>query len=279
MYKTLKVSYDHELIYSCGSNLSIDSPEMVLKLLHVIEKQGWDAISIGVTLAWATEAFQRGIIDEKVTDREILSFGDGETYLRVLRKIHNGENEFYSDLEKGTDYCSRKYGGEQFAMVFRRNEAPGYVTGINAFLGYATGARHSHLDSAGYSVDQEIINNPIPFEEQVRKIYDEARWRFIFNSLVGCLFARKIYGRKTVLEALEVAEMKHWTEERLDLLSRRIHALKFKFKEENGFDFDELHLPSKLEHVYTTNGKLSGDAFRKGIELYRKWLEEDYLLV
>ena len=279
MYKTLKVSYDHELIYALGSNLSIDSPEMVLKLLQVIEKQGWDAISMGVTLAWATEAFQKGVIDEKVTGGEILSFGDGETYLRVLQRISNRSSEFFSDLEKGTEYCSKKYGGEGFAMAFRRNEAPGYMTGINAFLGYATGVRHSHLDSAGYSVDQEIINNPVSLEEQVRKIYDEACWRFIFNSLVGCLFARKIYDRRVVLEALDVSGIKEWTEDSLSLLSRKIHALKFKFKEENGFSFDDLSLPRKLEHVYTTNGKLSRDDFKEGIELYTKWLREDYHLV
>ena len=32
---------------------------------------------------------------------------------------------------------------------------PGYHTGPGCHLGYLTGARHSHLDSAGYSLDQK----------------------------------------------------------------------------------------------------------------------------
>ena len=32
---------------------------------------------------------------------------------------------------------------------------PGYHTGPACHLGYLTGARHSHLDSAGYSLDQK----------------------------------------------------------------------------------------------------------------------------
>jgi aldehyde:ferredoxin oxidoreductase len=32
---------------------------------------------------------------------------------------------------------------------------PGYHTGPACHLGYLAGARHSHLDSAGYSLDQK----------------------------------------------------------------------------------------------------------------------------
>ncbi|HMM59045.1 MAG TPA: aldehyde ferredoxin oxidoreductase C-terminal domain-containing protein, partial [Candidatus Rifleibacterium sp.] len=63
MYKTFKVSYDHELIFAWGSNLSIGDSEDVLRLLYYVEKQGWDAISMGVILAWADEAFQKGLIN------------------------------------------------------------------------------------------------------------------------------------------------------------------------------------------------------------------------
>ena len=35
---------------------------------------------------------------------------------------------------------------------------PGYHTGPGCYIGYSTGARHSHLDSAGYSLDQKILS-------------------------------------------------------------------------------------------------------------------------
>jgi len=122
MYKTLKTSYDHELIYSLGSNISFSKAEEVLKLIHFVERQGWDAISIGVVLAWATEAFQRGLITPEEIDGLALNFGDTETYLKVLENIARGKNEFYRDLEKGVHHCAKKYGGEDFAIALTRTK-------------------------------------------------------------------------------------------------------------------------------------------------------------
>lgn len=54
LFELLARSYDHELLYAPGSNLGISRAEEVLSLLIFGEKQGWDAISVGLTLAWAT---------------------------------------------------------------------------------------------------------------------------------------------------------------------------------------------------------------------------------
>ncbi|TYC03041.1 MAG: aldehyde:ferredoxin oxidoreductase [Kosmotoga sp.] len=275
MYKTTKVSYDYELIYALGTNLSIDSKVMILKLLQFIEKQGWDAISMGVTLSWATDSFQKGIITQKQTNGLIINYGDGEVYLDVLKNIATGANEFYEDLEKGSYFCSKKYGNPEDSIVFGKNEAPGYVTGVNAFLGFATGVRHSHLDSAGYSIDQNLLKDSIERKTQVENLYNEALWRMIFNSLVGCLFARKIYTRETVIEALEVIGLKGWNDDKLEHLSHRIHGLKYKFKIDNGFKFGEIQLPKKLLDVYTSNGKIDKSDFERGIDQYSEYIKND----
>ncbi len=274
MYKTIKVSYDYELIYALGSNLSIDSTDMILKLLLYVEKQGWDAISIGVTLAWATEAFQRGLITERETDGVVLNFGDGEAYLKVLSRIAAGKNQFFKDLERGADYCSKKYGGKDLSITFNSNEAPGYVTGPFAFIGYATGVRHSHLDNAGYSLDQKAATRLVDFERTILEMYEEGVWRMILNSLVACLFSRKIYDINTIVESLSAVGI-DWSADRLTALSHRIHGLKYLFKERNGFTLDKLTLPEKLSRVYMTNGKVDEERFRKGLELYGKLVEKD----
>ncbi len=274
MYKTLKVSYDHELIFAWGSNLSIDSTDMILKLLQAVEKQGWDGISMGVTMAWATEAFQRGLITERETDGLILNFGDGEVYLKVLNRIAQGANEFFQSLEKGASYCAKKYGGKDFAIAFNANEAPGYSTGPFAFLGYATGVRHSHLDNAGYSIDQKVLTTSISFEDAIKEMYDEGVWRMVMNSLVACLFARKVYDVKTICEALESVGIE-WSAEQIGEFSHRLHGLKYLFKEKCGFTFDKLALPEKLTRVYMSNGKVDQEMFKRGLEIYRKFVESD----
>jgi aldehyde:ferredoxin oxidoreductase len=279
MYKTFKVSYDHELIFAWGSNLSISSTEDILRLLLYVEKQGWDAISMGVIIAWAIEAFQKGIITTKHTDGLVLNFGDAETYLKLMQRISSQHNEFFSDLEKGSDWCSSKYGGKDFAIAFGKNEAPGYMTGIHAYLGYATGVRHSHLDSAGYSIDQQKINSDKTDSEWTEKLYEESVWRMVCNSLVICLFARKIYDSETILEGLHLLGMDHFDEELLLKTAKKIHSMKIRLKQNSGFDFDKLYFPERLEKAITTCGKVTGKEFKEQVEVYKKLVEKDMKLL
>jgi aldehyde:ferredoxin oxidoreductase len=198
--------------------------------------------------------------------------------LKVLSNIAAGKNQFFKDLEKGADYCSKNYGGSDFSITFNSNEAPGYVTGPFAFIGYATGVRHSHLDNAGYSLDQKAATRPMDFERSILEMYEEGVWRMILNSLVACLFSRKIYDASTIVESLSAVGI-DWSTDRLTALSHRIHGLKYLYKERNEFSLDKLTLPEKLSRVYMTNGKVDEERFRKGLELYGKLVEKDTQLL
>ena len=274
-FKTFKVSYDHELIYALGSNLSIQNAEEVLKLLLIIEKQGWDAISIGVTLAWACEAFQHGIITSKHSDGLIFNFGDAFSLEKALHQIAAGKNEFFRDLERGTSFCAEKYGGKDFAVAFGKTEAAGYATGPFSFLGYATGTRHSHLDSAGYSIDQKAISKPKPDTELMADMYKEAVWRMIPASLVICFFARNVYGKDVILEGLEALNIPGWNETRLNDLARRIHTMKFRYKLNCGFRWEDLTFPKRLEQLTTSLGQVTTARFDENIARFRQIVETD----
>lgn len=274
-YKSFKVSYDHELVYALGSNLSVQSTEEVLRLLIIIEKQGWDAISMGVTLAWAVDAYQKGIIGQKETDNLVLNFGDAATYEKVMARIISGHSEFYRDLERGSDFCARKYGGFDRSIAFGKVEAAGYMTGTYAFLGYATGVRHSHLDGAGYSIDQKGLAKPKSDEEQTKELYQEAVWRHVLNSLVICLFARNVYTKEIILEGLNALNITGWTEERLMTMARRAHALKYKYKMACGFRLEDVGLPEKLTRVMTSAGAVSDDRFKAQLKAFQAMVDAD----
>ena len=279
MYKTFKVSYDHELIFAWGSNLSIGDSEDVLRLLYQVEKQGWDAISMGVILAWAIEAFQSGLITTAHTDGLILNFGDAATCMKILERISHRHNEFYSDLEKGSVFCGEKYGGKNFAIAFGKNEAPGYMTGLHSFLGYGTGVRHSHLDSAGYSIDQKKINSDKTDSDWTKEMYKEAVWRMALNSLVICLFARNIYTPAVVCEGLKILGFDDIDEAGLQQTARLIHAMKIRQKMNFGFKFSDLYLPSRLEKAVTSCGHITCEQFDEQVRVYQKLAEEDMKLL
>jgi len=268
-YKTKMISYDYELIYSLGSMLGMSSPTDLLRLVEETEIHGLDAISTGVALAWATEAQARKIISEEETMGLHLKWGDSASYIKAIRFIVNRSNEFYRALGDGVESTSRRYGGSEFALDFGGNEMPGYHTGPAALLGYTTGARHSHLDSAGYSIDQKSLskkNQPTP-EGLATLLIEEESWRQILSSLVVCFFARGIYTPETVIKALSVMG---WdlTEKDLNRIGLEILKAKYEFKLREGYDPREIRIPRRILETPTPLGNVSEEYLRQGVRAY-----------
>lgn len=268
-YRTVYLSYDYELIYALGTMLGIASSEGVLKLIEVVEDMGLDAISTGVILSWCTEAFERGIINERMTEGVIPQWGNVDTYSELIRKIVFGETEFFKDLGKGIDYVSTKYGGKEFALTYGKNEMPGYHTGYGAHIGYLFGARHSHLDSAGYAIDKEAMVKSMTAEQLVEKILNEEQWRQVLSSLVICFFAREIYTYDLIHECLKLSGFT-LNKEELSEIGREIYTDKYRFKIKCGFDIDNLRLPRRVFEIPSSSGLIKEDITDKAIALLKE---------
>ncbi len=268
-YKTTFISYDYELAYSLGSMLGIGEREGFLKLLHVVESVGLDAISTGVCLAWATEALEKGLISEKDTLIK-LRWGDHESYIKAVRFIVEQPNEFYKELALGVKKASSHFGGEEFALQMGGNEMPGYHTGPASHLGYLIGGRHSHLDNAGYSLDQKLSELPPP-EDLVEKLIKEESWRMVLNSLVICLFARGIYDAEMISEALEPLGIPVPPEE-LYRFGEDVYKERYSLKIQMGFNPLDLAPPKRILEVPTPWGNLDEEYFKRGIEHFNRIL-------
>lgn len=273
-YKTSMISYDYEPLYALGSMLGGSDPRGLLKLMDRVEAWGIDAMSTGVVLAWATEAREKGLISEKETLGLKFSWGDYPTYIKGLEFILRGPNEFYQALACGVERASSRYGGEDFALAFGGNEMPGYHTGPAAHLGYLLGARHSHLDNAGYSLDQKRPpDKPFAPEELVEALLSEEGWRQILSSLVVCFFARGIYRPEPVAEALNLLNFDLSPEE-LQCLGEEIHRRKCRFKQLLGFSFGKLRIPRRILETPSLRGRVDEDLLRQAIEYAAGKLEK-----
>jgi len=273
-YKTTMISYDYEPIYSLGSMLGIFNIEGFLKLMDRVEAMGVDAMSVGVTLAWATEAYEKRLIDKEDTLGLEFKWGDHRTYMRAVELIASSPNEFYQALAKGVEYASSRYGGEEFALSFGSNEMAGYHTGPMCYVGYLTGSRHSHLDSAGYSLDQKIAMTgtlPEP-EETARKLFEEEAWRQILSSLVVCFFSRGIYEREIVSKALKIIGVK-LSDEELDRIGVEILRNKYRFKLREGFDPEELRVPKRIYETETPLGEIDPGYVQDAVRQFFKFLQ------
>jgi aldehyde:ferredoxin oxidoreductase len=273
-YKTMMLGYDHELIYSMGSLLGIADVSGMLRLIDETETQGLDVMSAGVMLAWATEALASGLISTAETGGLALAWGDAETYIEAIRRVVARPNDFYTALGRGVDHAASLYGGVDFALAFGGNEMPGYHTGPGCHLGYLTGARHSHLDSAGYSIDQKAAAAGQPFtpQEAAEKLIAEERWRQVLTSLTVCLFGRGIYTPEAVIDALGAGGFE-WDENSLDALGRETLRRKHAFKASHGFDLTQLRLPGRIFETPAPFGPFDETFMRQAIAHYGVLLE------
>jgi len=273
-YKTSMICYDYELIYALGTLLGGSDVSGLLRLIDLIETYGLDAMSTGVVLAWATEAMEQGLIPEKETSGVALAWGDYPAYMQAIERIVDQATEFYRALGMGVDHASAKYGGEEFALAFGGNEMPGYHTGPAAHLNYLTGARHSHLDSGGYSLDQKALadGKTLDPKETAEALLKEERWRQILSSLVVCFFARGIYKEAVVLKALQTAGF-DLSEEDLARISTQILARKYAFKRREGFSLDDLRIPQRILETPARGGAVSEEFLRQAMASFGEAVE------
>ncbi|MCL2285635.1 MAG: aldehyde:ferredoxin oxidoreductase [Firmicutes bacterium] len=265
-YETINVGYDYELIFALGSNLGLNNPEHILELIEEVEIAGLDAMSAGVALGWATEALEKGIISEKHTLLP-LKFGSYKEYLTAVRFIANMKNEFYKNLGKGVKHAAEIYGGKDYAMQIAGNEMPGYHTGYGSLVGAAVGARQSHLDNGGYSIDQEM--KPLDIDNMVDRLLKEEVERCMLNSLVICLFARKVYDRQTIIDAFEAIGVQ-MTNEELDAVAKRTYATKLRIKKALGIDLTKIKLPKRFFETPAMQNLLKEDVAMEIIEKYKE---------
>jgi aldehyde:ferredoxin oxidoreductase len=154
---------EFETTYALGSAVGVDYLPAVIAGDRLCDEYGIDTISAGVSIAWAMELYEKGIIDQKDTDGLDLKFGNHSAMIEMLRKISYQEG-FGALLGLGTKKASEKIGkgSGDFAMQVKGLEMPAYdIRGAKAHgLNYATsytGADHNR----GYAF-QEIFDIPVP---------------------------------------------------------------------------------------------------------------------
>lgn len=252
-YESFQVSYDYELISAMGSLIGIDNTDDILELISEAEEIGFDVIAAGCCLAWATEAYEKGIITDVDTHMP-LKFGEKETYIKVMRKMGECKTEFYKALSNGISEVTARYGGADFGLQIAKNEMPQYHTGYGSIVGYTCGARHSHLCNGGYSLDQKM--KEFNKESLIDNLYKEEVNRNIINSMIGCLFARGLYDNATILNTLSSVGIE-MTEDELNDTAERIYATKLRIKRKLGFNECNVKIPKRI---------LETDAMRRKID-------------
>lgn len=252
MYR--QVSYDYEPIFALGTMLGMSRASDVLALIEESERQGLDVMSTGVALAWATEALEKGVVGEKETICR-LAFDNVGGYREAVRHVGERTNDFYRLLGQGTGVAAGVYGGGDYACVLGQ-EMAGYATGPVFIASQAYGFRHSHLDSGGYSFDQKSDRRDA--EAAVRFLLEDEKARIELTCMVSCLFARSVYSRERLQEALESLGWKDIADALADR-AEAVQVLRWRLRFRTGYDPGEVTVPERFRTIVTWQGPMDRD--------------------
>lgn len=161
---TLTEGPEFETLYAFGGETGVDNLDSIIAADRLSDELGLDTISAGVTIGFAMELFERGILGTTDTGGLELKFGNDQAMITLLRLMAYREG-LGALLADGSKAAAEKIGRgtEKYAMHIKGLEPPAYdVRGAKAHgLNYATsytGADHNR----GYAF-QEIFGIPVPF--------------------------------------------------------------------------------------------------------------------
>ncbi len=141
-----------------GSNVGVSDFDYMMKAVEYCDAMGLDTISSGVTISFAMELVQRGIL--KDTDGIDLKWGNGEAVLQALDALVYKKGKLGPLLAMGTKRMSEKIGGDapKYAMQVKGQEMAAHDPrgfkgrGVSYAMGPRGGCHHEGNDPAGQAV-------------------------------------------------------------------------------------------------------------------------------
>ena len=254
---------EYETLAALGSNCGVDDLEAIIKANELCNRHGIDTISTGVSISFAMECFERGIVTLGDTDGLELTFGNAQAMVEMVERIalRKGLGDL---LAEGTKRASEKIGkgSAEFAMHVKGEEVPMHEPRYKQGMGlhysvHATGADHctgihDNLVKANLmgweSIDvAESIPNTELSPRKARMLYHVGLWRQMANYLGLCIFVPWSYQQiRDAVESVTGWPMSYW---RLMKAAERGITLARIFNIREGFSAED----DKLPHRFATS--------------------------
>ncbi len=260
---------EYETLYSLGGELEIDDPEGVAYLNLLCDEYGMDTISAGVTIGWAMEAYERGLLTKEDTDGLDLRFGNVEAAAETLRKMAYREGNLGKLLADGSKAASERLGkgSEKFAIHVKGLELPAYdVRGIKGMaLAIAVSYRGAcHLTGGVYGT--ELVGRWWKFDGIDRlsaenkgfevKVHEDLMQ--VYDAVGLCKFSRHMYFLEGIPELVEAVTGMKLSNAELITIGERIYNVARAFNVREGFSRKDDTLPWRIMHEPIPKGKSAG---------------------
>jgi aldehyde:ferredoxin oxidoreductase len=181
---------EFETLALIGTNLMIGNGESLVKINKLCDRLGLDTISTGGVIAWAMEAYEKGLIRAEDLGFE-LKWGDGEAVLRLVEMIayRRGLGDV---LAEGVKRASQKIGpeAEKFAIHVKGLELPAHHPRRYHSIGLAYATSNigaSHLQGMTMLVERGILLPEYGISEIPKDIESKVRVTIIHQNLCAFL--------------------------------------------------------------------------------------------
>jgi aldehyde:ferredoxin oxidoreductase len=116
---------EYETAAAFGVLVLNDNAEAVLKCNHICNIYGLDTISAGMTVAWAIECFENGVLTKDETGGIELAWGNAEALVQATQEMADQSTEFGKLLALGSAGAAEKIGkGTEYLVTVKGIELP-----------------------------------------------------------------------------------------------------------------------------------------------------------
>ena len=287
--KKAKGRMEYESAFALGPLVGVADGNTVIRASTLCDELGMDTISVGATIAWAMECYERGVLTMEDTGGIDLRFGSTEELIECIRFI--AERRGVGDLlAEGSLRASRVVGqgSVAWAMQVKGLEMPGYEPRSlkTMALGLAVSTRGAcHNRSSAYEADFSARVNRLEVDEERGRITAEGEdFSAVLDSLIWCKFLRKAFD-DLYEESAEIYEhITGWdmTADELRLAGERINSLKKAFNVREGWARKHDTLPRRVFDEALPTGVAAGvglsrddlDMMVQGYYRARGWNED-----
>lgn len=261
---------EYESFAALGSYSMVEDLEAVVYANQLCNKYGIDTISVGSTIAFAVELFERGIITEQDTGGKKLAWNDADTLLHLVHEIGQKEG-FGAILSEGTRKAAEIIGNgaEKYAIQIKGLELPAHDprARTSLALAYATsnrGACHLQGQSSIYesfATDPAIgIDEPLdPFtsEGKAELVVKSQAYGSMFDSICMCRYFRP--GTDIVVKYIEYVTGREMPVEEFLRMGSRIFTLKRLYNLCSGFSNKDDTIPERIATLAFPEGGSKGN--------------------
>jgi len=245
---------EHQSLGSLATNCGISDLPKVFEAHDLCDKYGIDTISAGISIAWAMECFENGILSISETDGLELKFGNADVLKPLVEKISKKEG-IGKLLAKGVRAASKELGrdSEKFAMHAKGLEIPGYDP--RAFFGMAlnlaTTARGADHNKA-FTIAAEFLGvlgdyDRFSYEgkpELVKRMQDST---VMIDSAIMCMFTVDLgISVDLYAKAINLVTGMNLNAEDVYAIGARVNTLERMFNLREGIDSSQDCLPDRF---------------------------------